>query len=149
MDPTSPGPPNADGSCGRSFFGKSGPCDGEPHTCQNMPEGTVIDDILNLLYNFAGLVCKIWCAIRSAIGSWAEGVTNALAKKKNDLVLKEMGRFRDELKQDPAGRAVCELASSGPPNAEQSTISDVAGRIPPKILESEGRKDKMLFFGVY
>ena len=44
MDPTSPGPPNADGSGGRSFFGKSGPCDGEPHTCQNMPEGTVIDD---------------------------------------------------------------------------------------------------------
>lgn len=39
MDPTSPGPPNADSSSGGSFFGKSGPCDGEPHTCQNMAEG--------------------------------------------------------------------------------------------------------------
>ena len=40
MDPTSPGPPNAAGLSG-PFFGDPGPCDGEPHTCQNMPEGAM------------------------------------------------------------------------------------------------------------
>ena len=45
MDPTSPGPPNpVTGAAEPGFFGQSGPCTGEPHTCQNKPEGTVIDD---------------------------------------------------------------------------------------------------------
>lgn len=46
MDPTSPGPPNAKGEISQPFFGsgKDGPCDGAPHTCQNKPMGTVIDD---------------------------------------------------------------------------------------------------------
>ena len=54
-----------------------------------------------------------------------------------------MGAFRDELKRDPDGRAIIELASDGPPNAEQSIISDVALHIPPKILESEACRDEI------
>ena len=64
-----------------------------------------------------------------------------IARIKNQMVLLDMCLFRDELMRDPDGVAVIERKSSGLKNAEQMEIKNVAESIPPKILESEQRKD--------
>ena len=64
-----------------------------------------------------------------------------IARAKNQMVLLDMCLFRDELMRDPDGVAVIERKSSGLKNAEQMEIKNAAESIPPKVLESEKRRD--------